>query len=453
VFAGGWTLEAAETVCSAEGVLEDEVLDLLARLVDKSLVILEFPGDHGRYRMLETVRQYGVELLEEGDEVQVWRQRHADFFLTLAEEAEPKLWGPEQDAWLARLEAEHSNLRAALEWLAAKAQSAEGLRLAGALWRFWEVRGHLSEGQAWLGEMLRLAGPEADPAARAQALMGAGGCAYYLRDHPAAAAHWEESLRLFRALGNRQGAARVLIYQGWLANDTGRFAEARRLFEEGLALCREIGDLQGTAWALARLGIVGYWEGDPAGGLPLLEQGLALSREINDRLGIAQWTYLQGFSRFALGELDAAAVLIEEGVRLCRELGDRRDLGFCISVLGLVKWIQGDAEKARSCYVESLLLFRELGDPMGIACALACSAISCAGGSQPERALRLGGAAQALDAASGLVWPLQFAAMIQEALEAAHHSLDPEAAEAAWMEGRTMPLEQAMAEVLEEQTA
>ena len=184
VFTGGWTLEAAEAVCSGDGVPEGEVLDLLAHLVDKSLVILEWPSDVGRYRLLETVRQYGLELLEERGETLIWRQRHASFFLAVAEEAEPKLFGPEQDAWFARLEAEHGNLRAALEWLAQQDEALQGLRLAGALWRFWEVRGHLAEARTWLSEMLRRAGPNADAAARAKALMGAGGSAYYLPRPP-----------------------------------------------------------------------------------------------------------------------------------------------------------------------------------------------------------------------------------------------------------------------------
>ena len=180
VFMGGWTLEAAEAVCGGDGTPESEVLDHLAGLVDKSLVTLELPDEAGRYRVLETVRQYATERLVESGETDRMRQSHAGFFLALAEQAEPKLFGPEQDAWFARLEAEHSNLRTALEWLAAREDAAQGLRLAGALWRFWEVRGHLAVGRSWLSEMLRLAGSDAEAAARAKALLGAAVCAYYL---------------------------------------------------------------------------------------------------------------------------------------------------------------------------------------------------------------------------------------------------------------------------------
>jgi tetratricopeptide (TPR) repeat protein len=241
----------------------------------------------------------------------------------------------------------------------------------------------------------------------------------------------------------------VLIYQGWLANDLGRFAEARRLYEEGLATCREIGDRQGTAWALARLGLAWYWQGDPATGLPLLEQGLALSREINDKLGIAQWTYLLGLFQ-VLGDTSSAMAFFEEALPLCRELGDRRDIGFCMAGFALAALVQGDLATAVRHMRETLRLFRELGDPMGLSFCLYLAAVANAGKAEFARALCLGGAAQALDEASGLIWPASLGGMIGQALGAAREQLGPAAAEAAWMEGRTMPLEQAMAEVLGE---
>ena len=230
VFTGGWTLEAAEAVCSGEDVPEGEVLDLLAHLVDKSLVILEWPSDVGRYRLLETVRQYGLELLEERGETLIWRQRHASFFLAVAEEAEPKLFGPEQDAWFARLEAEHGNLRAALEWLAQQGEALQGLRLAGALWRFWEVRGHLAQGRDMVIGDAAAGRAERRRCRTSQGAHGGRRERLLLRDHPAADALWAESLGLYRALGGRQGMARVLIYQGWLerSGHSGRHAGSSR---------------------------------------------------------------------------------------------------------------------------------------------------------------------------------------------------------------------------------
>ena len=449
VFVGGWTLEAAEAVCGGDGIPEAEVLDHLAGLVDKSLVILEWPGDAGRYRMLETMRQYATERLAESGETDRLRQSHAGFFLALAEQAEPRLFGPEQDAWFARLETEHSNLRIALEWLAAQEDAAQGLRLAGALWRFWEVRGHLAEGRSWLSEMLRLAGPDAEAAARAKALLGTAVCAYYLRDFAAAAAQLSASLELFRAVGDRQGTAHVLIYQGWMATDRGDFAAARILLDEGLAICREIGDRHGIAWALARLGLVAWWAGDLATAESLLKQGLALCRETNDQLGTAQWTYLLGNVSYAKGDLDSAEALFEEAAPLCRAVGDRRDLGFVLIDLGSVAYDRGELEKGGCRLKEALALFRELGDPMGITFSLLVATFGSMAQFQPARALRLGGATWSQFEAIGTVAPQDFAVKFQGTIGAARQMLDAEVADAAWMQGCAMPLEQAIAEALE----
>ncbi len=204
------------------------MLDALGGLVDKSLVVPDPPGQAGRYGMLETTRQYAAERLAESAEEAAVRRRHADYFLAAAEQAEPRLFGPQQNIWLARLEGEQGNLRAALAYLRDQAEGELGLRLAGALWRFWEVRGQVAEGQARLSEMLRLAGRPADPetepgraAAHARARLGAGVCGYYQRDYGPATAHLAESLRLYRALGDRQGMARTLFCQGCMANDCG----------------------------------------------------------------------------------------------------------------------------------------------------------------------------------------------------------------------------------------
>ena len=449
VFVGGWTLEAAEAVCGRDGIPEEEILDHLAGLVDKSLVILEWRGDAGRYGMLETVRQYATERSVESGETDCLRQRHANFFLGLAEQAEPKLFGPEQDAWFARLEAEHSNLRAALEWLDALEKALQGLRLAGALWRFWEVRGHLAEGRSWLLEMLRRAGPDAEVAALAKALLGAAVCAYYLRDFAAAAAQLSASLELFRAVGDRQGTARVLIYQGWMATDRGDFAVARILLGEGLAICREIGDQHGTAWALARLGLVGWWAGDLTTAELLLTQGLALCRETHDQLGTAQWTYLLGNVSYAKGDLDSAEALFEEAAPLCRTVGDRRDLGFVQIDLGIVAYDRGEHEKGGARLKEALVLFRELGDPMGITFSLLVATFGSLAQSQPARALRLGAATQSQFEAIGMVAPQDFVLKFHGALGSARQMLDAEVADAAWMQGCAMTLEQAIAEAFE----
>jgi predicted ATPase/transcriptional regulator with XRE-family HTH domain len=200
VFAGGWTLEAAEAVCAGAGLDAAEVLDRLTSLVDKSLVTVDAMAGEARYRLLETIRQYGREKLERSGEAAVIRRQHLEWHVGLAERAEPELTGPDQAVWLEKLEAEHDNLRAALEWSQVEAQGEQiGLRVAAALWRFWLVHGHLREGRRWLEGMLA-GSPEAWPAVRAKALYGAGALAEDQGDYAAARAFFAESLALRREL-------------------------------------------------------------------------------------------------------------------------------------------------------------------------------------------------------------------------------------------------------------
>jgi predicted ATPase len=307
VFMGGWTLDAAEAICadagwdspagrvgeevSREGDLfdpsvqltGDAVLDVIAGLVDKSLVLLEvsrlgdevMPTGEARYRLLETVRQYGQEKLDAAVETTRVRDRHLAWYLALAEEGAAGIKGQEQVTWLQRLELEHDNLRTALAWSVQSAtrhtteskghpferEPEAGLRLAGALWWFWVQRGHLSEGLRWLEEALAAAG-SAVTVARVRALIGAG----YLTmvrngqgDHPRARAMFEESLGLSRALGDRAGSAQAQFYLAMAAQRRSDRVEARRLYEASLALFREQQDRWFIARTLCRLGTLGPW--------------------------------------------------------------------------------------------------------------------------------------------------------------------------------------------------
>ena len=234
----------------------DSILDLLSSLVDKSLVVYEEQDGIGRYRLLETVRQYGRERLTQSGEAETVNRRAADWFLALAEEAEPQLTGPEQASWLKRLETEHDNLRARLSWFEeSSAGLEEGLRLAGALGGFWQVRGHLSEGRQWLGQALARAwGSEGDEgamaAARAKAFSVAGLLSNAQSDYAGARALHEESLTLFQQLGDRQGVANSLNSLGNVVGDQGDFAGARALYEESLAIQRQLGNQRGVANSL-----------------------------------------------------------------------------------------------------------------------------------------------------------------------------------------------------------
>jgi non-specific serine/threonine protein kinase len=279
--------------------------------------------------MLETVREYGLEQLAASGEEMMARDRHLAWCVALAEEAEPRLTGPEQVAWLARLEAEHDNLRAALGWARERGEGKMGLRLAGALWRFWWTHGHLSEGRRWLEETLKR-GDRASAASRATALTGAGTLAWTRGDYAHATAPHEKCLVLRRALGDRSGIAHALGTLGNVAHSQGDYGRATTIYEECLAIRRALGDRQGIASALGNLGAVAYQQGESRRAVALQEESLALKRALGDTWGIAGSLVNLGNVAYSQGEYGRAEVLYEESLALFRELGAGRALP-CLS--------------------------------------------------------------------------------------------------------------------------
>src|SRR6185295_15447678 len=256
VFAGGATLESVEAVCTGEGVTENDILDLVTHLADKSLLMPEEgSGGAARYRLLETLREYGREKLEASGAEPRYAGAHAEHFAALAERAEPELRGPEQSRWLGRLEEEHDNLRLAMDRLHRSGSGPLGLRLAAALWRFWWVHGHFSEGRRRLASALSQS-DGADRCHRAKALLGAAALARGQSDFVSARAYVEESLAIERADGNAAGIAAALHELGNLDDDQGDREAARTHFEEGLAIRRELGDRRGVSGLLHNLGIL-----------------------------------------------------------------------------------------------------------------------------------------------------------------------------------------------------
>lgn len=374
VFAGGWTLAAAEAVCSGEPVEDWEVLDLLTFLVDKSLVVYEGvdgQGGQGRMRLLETVRQYAGDRLQESGSSEAMLDRAASWFLRLAAEAAGQMLGPEQAAWLEKLETEHDNLRASLSWYEREEKSASGeagLRLAVALCRFWATRGHFSEGRQWLGKALgrmpeNTSGQEVATgfaaealALRGKALSGAGSLARNQGDYAGAWALLEEAVNIRRRLGDRQGLAISLNNLGNVAESQGDYAAARVLYEESLMICRQLENQGGVAIALNNVGLIAERQGDYAGAQALYEESLMLSRQLGYQGGIA----------------------------------------ISLNSLGVVAERQGDYAAARALYEESLILSRQLGYQQGIAENLECMAGAATGLNQMVRAARLGGAVSSL---------------------------------------------------------
>jgi predicted ATPase/class 3 adenylate cyclase len=403
VFAGGFSMEAAEAVANPEGELN--VLDGLDRLSEQSLLRSAGTDGEPRFAMLETIREYGLEQLATHGEEATMRA-HAEFFLALAEEAEPELTGSEQAEWLDRLETEHDNLRAVLAW-SDQHDRALALRLVVALRWFWVFHGHLSEGRAWLDRVLAVSG-EPGPL-HVGAFAAAGHLARHLGDYPRAVALQEASLELARRPQDRRGEALALLELGVLASFTeGNIVREAALTEESLALWRTLGDPWGTARALNNL----------------------------------------GYSAFLQGDLERAATLLDEAVALARTVGDRSALGYILDSRGAIAEAQGDLGRAADLYREALSLAQQIDNPLVVAFTLSSLASIVARHGQPVAAGRMWGAASALREAIGTRLPLEEEERFAGPVSAVRELLGEDAFTAAWEDGRTQPLDQVVAEAL-----
>jgi predicted ATPase/class 3 adenylate cyclase len=448
VFAGGWTLAAAEAVCAGETVETWEVLDLLAMLESKSLVILE----EARYRLLEPVRQYAADRLLEADEAASVRERHLASCLSLAEEAEPALQGPEQADWAVRLEQEHDNLRVALNWTQAQGEAELELRLAVALSRFWFVRGHLSEGRGWLEGAL--AGNSAAPAGlRAAALKGAGNLAYCQGEYGQAAALYEEALALFRALGDKQGIAGSLTNLGIVADERGEHERAAALFEEAVTLARERGDTRQIATTLGNLAAVWERQSEYGQAAALYEEALALFRALGDTQSIAVALDNLGLLALLQCEYGRALTLYEEALALFREIEDKDNIAGSLSSLGAVAERQGEYGRATVLLQEGPLLAGEIGARDDVAEILETMSWVAAARSATHRAAQLAAAAEVLREALGVPLGWEDRTDHERAVQAMREALGEEAFAAAWAEGRAMSPDQAISLALADASA
>jgi predicted ATPase/DNA-binding SARP family transcriptional activator len=448
VFAGPFTLEAAEAVCSDRGlwfetaIRNEDVLDLLFQLADKSLVAVE-PGSRpaewptvgcqvglpaarreaggGRaacYRLLETTREYARELLAASGEAEAVGQQHAEYFLALAEQVRPLLNGPGE--CLDRLEAVHDDLRAALAWWTRQpvpsVAGEQAVRLAAALCRFWYQRGYWTEGRRWLAKALECGVSHVAPEfqqARAAALAEAGLLARLQGDNATARSLGEASLALYEAIGDRVATAWALSNMAWTAHEQGDYAAARGWHEQSLRMRREVGDRRGIASSLNSLGTVACVQGDYATARSFCEESLAISRELGNECGAA-WALVS---------------------------------------LGEIARLQGNLDAAQAHTAESLTLFRESRHKTGTAtCLRELAAVAAARGDDPagvRRAARLFGAAEALNEALGTPIPPSQRADHERSVAAVRAALSEEAFLRAWAEGRAMTLDQAVGYALQ----
>ncbi len=438
VFAGAFSLPAVEAVC-LPGASPLEALEGTASLVDKSLVqeapeappLAPDEAPQPRFRMLNTVREFALHALGAGQEVAACEQRHATYWLEVAERARTELHGPAQAAWLRRLELDQDNLAQALGWTVTHGEATLGLRLAAGLFRFWWVRGDFAEGRRWLEGLLALREPPASPAGlRAGALTAAGTLALVQGDVQEARRLQEEGLALWRAGPDLLGTAGALNSLGATLLQEGAPARAEVLCEKGLALRRAADDRAGTGWSLLTLGAIALGNADAARARGHLREAIALLRGAGDRWGTANALGLMGALAEHERDYHLARPLLRESLAIHREVGDPAGIAHVLSTLGDVALGEGQADAARALYAASLRQRRDQENPAEVAISLEDFAGLAAAGRDSQRALRLLDAATALRASLGAPRPLAEERRITRALAALGGAPQPRPAEA-----------------------
>ncbi|HYN22278.1 MAG TPA: tetratricopeptide repeat protein, partial [Thermoanaerobaculia bacterium] len=395
VFVGGFSLEAAEWICRPVVDPEFHLLDGLASLVDKSLLRQTETSGEARFEMLETIREYGWMLLEESGEVEALRQRHAEYFVSLAERAEPLLGGPDQAVWFDRLESEHPNAQAVLEWALEKGQIEVAVRFGNALWWFWWVRGHFGE----MRHRVELGLAQSAMLSRAQhatLLVASGAMMSMDGDHERAVQLFEEAVALERDRRDKTGVPRALRSLGFGLSSRGEYGRASALFEEALALDREIGNVRGESAALRALGKMETYQGNYERAGELFASALALDKKQDDRHSMA--FSLRGLGDVAryLGDSERASRLYGEALELYRELGSKPGIAYSLQDLADAGRDRGELQEAGRLYDDALDLLLKLGNRRRIATCLAgLAALSLAEG-KAESAARLYGVIETL---------------------------------------------------------
>jgi predicted ATPase/transcriptional regulator with XRE-family HTH domain len=467
IFAGGFTLEAAKRVAGWQGggvagtssrspcdpaALPPSfaVFDLVTSLVDKSLlrpVAQPNSGLEPRFEMLETIREYALERLTESGEGDAVHDAHASYFLALAEAAKPELIGPDQGRWLTRLVEEHDNLRAALAWVRDYGEDDLWLRLAGALWRFWELRFLLHEGRSWLEGALA-ADRGAPPAVRARALNGVANLTWLQGDLVQGAAYQEEALVLFRAAGDRLGTAWALNDLANIVDEQGDYARAVALYEESLALSREIGADWETACTLHNLGLIADHGDDYDRAADLFDDALVMWERLGDEVARARSLDAAATVARRRGDLDRALALGDQGLALRRRFGDRNGVAVSLGNLGWTMLERGDGRRAAAYFYEALPLHLEAGNRRGLAGCLTGLAKLSVGQGRPAVAARLLGTADNLDRTDGAVRTPARQRRHEALVADVAAALTGDAFAAAWAAGRALSQQQAVAEAI-----
>ena len=408
VFAGGWTLEAAEAVCVTERNLTFDILDGLQSLLDKSLLRYQV-GDEARFTMLETIHEYAWEQLGQHGEEEVLRQRHAEHYLAVAEAAAADWNGPQAGDALQRVEVEHNNFRIALRWSIDMGEAQVAVRLSDDLWWFWFMRAYLSEGRRWLDATLRCDTSGA-PALRGSVLRGAGWLALMQNDLDHARSYLEASLPLLSDVSDSSSKAHALRGLAMHANLRGEWGDAERHLEQSLALCRDVGDEEGIVWSLIDLGVL----------------------------------------KSRSGEYELAQAQFEEGLTFFQKQGDQFGVALVLRYLGQMSFRSGEPARAGVAFRESLNVFATLRHKLGIAGLLDRLAMVACIQEEPSRGIRLFGAAATLRNSIGA--PLSSTDVFDQEVLTTQAHLKTSVWADTWAEGETMSLEQAIAYALRDQS-
>ena len=490
VFPGGCTLEAARQVCTSASELESDVLEVLIALVDKNLLRQEEQEEGSvRYWMLQTLREYGLECLAREGEKEATRDAHATYYLALSEEASTYLAGAEQAAWYDRLEQEHANLQASLEWMLKRAetekrQAEHTLQFCLALMEFWEIRGHFREGRIFLEQALALSEGVVS-SVRGEVLYAAGFLAHLQDDNERAEALLQESLILFRSIGDKPGMAKSLRILGGLAGARNSYRQARSHLEEAFVISMELGDKKGIASTREFLAQVYTAQGNYSNARMLLEENLALYSAMGELYHTDYVLYnLARVLFLSKGDQEKAYAFAQKSLSLFREVGHKRFIAYALGLLGQVLLQYGEDDRAHELSEESVVTFRDLEYRIGLAESLIYLArietcqdnatmarahyeeswaqlrkmdekelsAACLEGlgevavvqQAPSRAAQLWGTAATLRAAIGAPMPPAYRATYERSVAAARTQIGERSFAAAWAKGRNISLEQAL---------
>ena len=484
VFAGGWALEAAEEVCAGNGSESSEILDLLSQLVNKSLVVVQdSQSGETRYRMLETIRQYGREKLLEVGGSEIIRDRHLAYFVKLAVQAEPELHYSNQVFWLNKLDDEIDNFRIAIEWAFINDVEA-GLRIAATPWRFWLGRGYFQEVGAWLQSLLEQY--KTTDALHAQALAIHSSCIFRQGNFPESVRLAKQSLEMARTVSDQRTEALSLAFLGVTLAIQGNMAEGRPLLEQALAiyrslgdkigqagttewlsanhkdmeralayaqesvaLAREMGDLSGLVPRLCMLARLTFWNGDLTSPSAWLEEALSISRQLNDRSAEAYTVSTYGNFAYWQGNYPQAIAYHEEAIRLNEKIGDHYQNLWAKVNMAHAVLRQGDIQKAGALFADNIQSTQKANLTIALVYTVEGLASLYVNQSRPERAARLFAWADAMRDQIGDHRPPLEQASVERDSAVIHSTLNEAAFEKLSREGRAMTTEQVIALALE----